>query len=54
MNNIFLYQHENGRQFLSTADHVVMYVFCNFTNRKMPKPIGIWKFKTVKNGNKNN
>jgi len=48
MNNVFLYQHENGVHFLSKASPLELEQIW-YVPRKQPKCIGIWKFKEIKN-----
>ena len=50
MNNVFLYQHNDGFQFLSTATPLVLLTWheSNPIYGSPPKLIGVWKFKSFK------
>jgi hypothetical protein len=49
MNDIYLYQHHNGLQFLSNAKPLFLSVYYGMLKKeKRPKLIGTWRLKKFK------
>lgn len=46
MNNIYQYKYNsNGRQFVSTANPLILGLFCQKHKLEVPEAISVWKFK---------
>lgn len=48
MNNIYIYQHNNGVQFQSASEPICTQVYFTYIGEQVPKAIGVWKFKIRK------
>lgn len=46
MNNYFVYEYKNKRQFISTANPLVMSCYSDKLV-EIPRCIGVWKFKKI-------
>jgi hypothetical protein len=56
VNNLYQYSYKNGLQFVTTAEPLVLGIglalqskFDEISPIEVPKLIGVWKFKEVKN-----